>query len=249
MSYRSNSPSQDLTKLSPRLNCPKKLTILLSDCNKLQNSLVETWAKASKNSLTSKHIVKGLKQSLDNDPQNDLFRKEFENYRKKKPPKKEPKVSEVQKKIDSILRSPKINEKFPLKGSEYRNFPLESERLYINTDEIITKEARIILENNKRKFGEHFPKEIMLYENALMKKHKKFLPVLCKSREKIPDVLSIKPLRNVSGTVSQMALPAVTSRGLIDEEKDIFSTIFMENKRIIRKIPAYKYVMHKNKNL
>lgn len=249
MSYRSTSPSQDLTKISPRLICPKKLSILLSDCNKLQNSLVETWAKASKNSLTSRHIVKGLKQSLDNDPQNDLFRKEFEKYRKKKPPKKEPKVSEVQKKIDSILRSPKINEKFPLKSSEYRNFPLEKERLYINTDEIITKEARIILENNKRKFGEHFPKEIMLYENALMKKHKRSLPIICKSREKVPEVLSIKPLKNVTGTVSQMMLPVMTTRGVIDEEKDIFASIFMENKRIMRKVPVYKYVMHKNNDL
>jgi ribosomal protein S17E len=59
----------------------------------------------------------------------------------------------------------------------------------------------------------------------------------------------MKPLRNTSGTVSQMVLPIVTARGVLDKEKDIFASIFMENKRIVRKVPVYKYVMHKNNDL
>lgn len=190
-------------------------------------------------------MVSSLKKSLDNDIQNEHFKKEFEKHRKK-PIKKQIQISEVQKKIDSILKSPRISDKFTLKRSDCRSLPRDEDRVFVNTDEMKTKEAREMLENNKRKFGEHFPKNIIFTEDFRDKKHKKSLPKLSrKNSEDKHKILHISELRKSSGSVSQMLFPYIFKKPLVEEEKELLASIITEKKRITQRKSVQKYLIQR----
>lgn len=226
MSLNSITPLPKRKKLSSPSQCHKKLSVLLSECNELQKSLAETWNALSKNNSTSMHIVKTIKYSLDNS-QNIAFRHEFDKYKKMKHLKNYLNTTGVQKKISSILKPPRLADKFPLQRTFFKPLPLDSERIYVNNEEIKTNEAKVILENNRRNFGEHFPSEINLARRLQGKKVIKSLPVLPQRDQGIRIKSKKKALlKKDIGNVSQMIFPYVSNKTLKEEDKEIFRSMY-----------------------
>jgi hypothetical protein len=169
--YKSASNSQsDLKKFYPYIKSNKRLTIVLEDCKDVQNTLKEMRKNMSYKSAKNQNLIKNIQTGLDKDFSIQFFKQENEKRKMKLKNDKNDKITDIQKKIDSLLKSPKIGDKHRLKRLERKDIASIPERIIIGPEEIKSEEAKEILLNNKRNFGEHFNKETITPTNKKLKK-------------------------------------------------------------------------------
>lgn len=143
----------------PSLKKPKRITVILSECQSFQSSLVFTKKSINKSSSDYQKYLKIIKKQVDKDPIYDQFKEEYEKKRKSNNEKEKIKsgqLTDFQLKIESLLKNTNKSEKFKLKRTKSRNIEKNLANDFIEPEELRNPEALKILKSNKRVFGEGF---------------------------------------------------------------------------------------------
>lgn len=147
-SYSPNARSSN----SPTYSSKKRLTFLLSKCLDMQLNVSATRKKIIKISSASAQRLKLLETELNKKPSEyTQNKKPFSARSTNLSP-----VSEVHKKIVSLLEPVLKAEKFVLSRSPCQKIAVEYNKDLITVEELNNPEAKELLKLNKRKFGQHF---------------------------------------------------------------------------------------------
>jgi hypothetical protein len=227
----------------------KRLTLLLSDCDQFQGSLVDTMKGLYTASVRTKKMIKAINKAAVRERPNENFQKALQKYKLSKETEFKSKTTEMRKKIDSIIKSPILNEKFLLKRVECRDINEEDEKQFIGIEEINSTEGKDLLKYNKRSFGEHFKKDLVIPVNKDKKMVKKE-EIKKQKRKEIfmkPKVLkSFNQERKCNGTVSQLVFKDYHKRSLKEEEKEMLGIIMNERKNATERMTVQKLIKQKS---
>lgn len=158
LSGKSSSNHSDLStsKFLPYSATNKRLTILLSECKSLQSNLADSWKFINKKTSSNKKNFKVLKKHIDQEPINQKFKEAYKKRKMQQEFEKSQQVSDIQKKISSLLKPTIDQEKFSLERKKCYSLEKEVWNNFIESHEIKDPEAVEILKSNKRNFGEQF---------------------------------------------------------------------------------------------
>lgn len=218
-------------KFLPYVEENKRLSILLSDCQDFQSSLVKTWKNLySASNLNLKKMSK-LKKDLEVEGFDQGFKGKYEKMPKNFEGSK--KISSVRQAINSIIKTPRVLQ------------DLQEEKKLVNYEILQTTEARELLKCNKRKFGDHFREDLKVPE----KKNKKKVKLREKegSKEKILNKLNLPSTSRASGTVSQMLFVSKYKNPVNEQEKEMIHSVLKEKKRVSQMIKMERMLHQKVK--
>ena len=144
----SMSPT-NLKKFYPYIQGSKKLSILLEKCDSVQQDITETLKSLEQNSCKSKKLVTNLNKIAENQASNERFVTEYQQRKKKFDEERKKAKSQIWQKIDSIITSPKANEKYSLNQLERKELISTPERFIVEYEELKSQEAKDLLLVNK----------------------------------------------------------------------------------------------------
>ena len=98
-----------------------------------------------------------LKKHIDQEPINYKFKEAYKKRKMQQEREKSQQVSDIQKKISSLVKPTIDQEKFSLERKKCYSLEKEVWNNFIESHEIKDPEAVELLKTNKRNFGEQFP--------------------------------------------------------------------------------------------
>ena len=187
-------------------------------------------------------MIKNIKKAVHYENPNEIFI--AENAKRKKKLLEKPEIiSDVRKKIDSILKPPKINEKSKLlRIDKKKKTPIPESNLIVY-EEVKSPEAKQLLKMNKRKFGEDFKSELIVPSKKIIKHQRSLSKKTTTKKNTKPKILHIDPLSaRQSGTVSQLIFPYVSKHTLVSEEREMLKSILKDKINIPERFTVQKYI-------
>ena len=249
----SMSPT-NLKKFYPYIQGSKKLSILLEKCDSVQQDITETLKSLEQNSCKSKKLVTNLNKIAENQASNERFVTEYQQRKKKFDEERKIAKSQIWQKIDSIITSPKANEKYSLNQLERKELISTPERFIVEYEELKSQEAKDLLLVNKRNFGEYFEKELKIPFKKKKKSIEKPKNLENKTKRSLANrnlvtVMKVKPTHREKGTISQIVLPRLPKKELDIEEKEMLISILNDKQNASERFLVQKYMTNRKYNI
>jgi hypothetical protein len=241
--HHSSSPQhknlQDKQKLFPYISENRRLTVLLQECTEMQNLIEKTKNSinhAGSSSVKKLKVLNLREKSKENDLKNkekDLkFKEDYEKFSKKLKGKQQ--ISDAQKAVDSLIKTIsqiKRKGRKDQKVNEIRS----AEKNFIGLEVLQTDEARKLLQNNKRPFGDHFAEGLKKHENT-SKKNKISTALHCLPKN-LKSILSSPQLSLSRGLQSPSSMTV--------KEQNLFSSVLNSNRKISHMVKVEKLLHEK----
>jgi hypothetical protein len=219
---------------SPPLRGEKRISFLLSNCSAFQESLIDTAKLIFKVSSEGTQLINSLTKAANDERPNELLQKELNIRKKKIQIEKEKKLYQIRKKIESIIKLPAL----PNSPTVQK---VNSNKEFVNYDDISSKESKALLRDNRRKFGELFSDRKLTIEGR-----KSILGKLEDGKKRKIDVGEgtknggDEVEKSWAGSVREMPLPSFRKKNIRDEDREMLFSILKEQKNAAERLTVQK---------